>query len=163
VHGIVRDAASGAPIAGALLDVWQNGADQLYAAQYSNPDDGPDTNLRGAFTSRDDGSYAFVGVRPTDYTVPFDGPVGQMFAATGRHPWRPAHLHLVVSAPGYKTLTTHVFDSTSQYIDSDTVFAVKQSLLREFTEHAGGEADRPAQVGDGAWVDVDNDFALLPS
>ena len=162
VHGFVRDAVTQAPIGGATIDVWQNGADQLYAAQYADPDDGPASNLRGVFASREDGSYAFVGVRPTDYTVPFDGPVGQMFDATARHPWRPAHLHLIVAATGYKTLTTHFFDSTSRYIDSDTVFAVKPSLLREFTEHAAGEPTRPANVGDGAWAEVDNDIVLLP-
>jgi catechol 1,2-dioxygenase len=161
VHGTVRDAATGAPIAGALIDVWQNGADQLYAAQYRDPDDGPETNLRGVFTARDDGSYALIGVRPTDYTVPFDGPVGAMFAATTRHPWRPAHLHLMVSAVGYKTLTTHLFDSTSRYIDSDTVFAVKDSLLRTFIEHAAGEPDAPPNIGTGPWVELISDFLLV--
>jgi hydroxyquinol 1,2-dioxygenase len=162
VHGVVQDALTGVPIAGAVIDVWQNGADRLYAAQYQGPSDGPDTNLRGMFASRDDGSYAFVGVRPTDYTVPTDGPVGRMFEATSRHAWRPAHLHLVVSAPGYRTLTTHIFDSTSARIDSDTVFAVKRSLIREFVEHDGPEPGSPPNVGDGHWVDVTNDLALVP-
>jgi hydroxyquinol 1,2-dioxygenase len=163
VHGVVRDAATGAPIGGAVIDVWQNGADHLYAAQYQDPSDGPDSNLRGIFTSREDGRYAFVGVRPTDYTVPTDGPVGRMFEATSRHAWRPAHLHLVVSAPGYRTLTTHIFDSTSGHIDSDTVFAVKRSLIREFVEHDGPEPTGPSNVGDGQWVEVTNDVVLVPA
>ena len=162
VHGVVQDASTGESIAGAVIDVWQNGADQLYAAQYQDPSNGPDTNLRGMFMSRDDGSYSFIGVRPTDYTVPTDGPVGQMFQATSRHPWRPAHLHLVVSALGYRTLTTHIFDSTSGHIDSDTVFAVKRSLIREFREHDGAEPSGPANIGDGHWVDVTNDIVLVP-
>jgi hydroxyquinol 1,2-dioxygenase len=114
------------------------------------------------FTAREDGSYALVGVRPTDYTVPTDGPVGRMFDATTRHPWRPAHLHLVASAPGYRKLTTHIFDSTSEHIDSDTVFAVKPSLIRHLVEHPGGEADRPQNIGDGPWVETDYDILLVP-
>lgn len=162
VHGAVRDATNGRPIAGAVVDVWQNGEDQMYAAQYQGPEDGPETNLRGAFTSREDGSYALVGVRPTDYTVPTDGPVGRMFEATTRHPWRPAHLHLIVSADGYRKLTTHIFDSASAHIESDTVFAVKPSLIHHLVEHGAGEPDAPPNVGEGPWVEADCDIFLVP-
>jgi hydroxyquinol 1,2-dioxygenase len=158
VHGRVLDLA-GEPIAGAELDVWQNGANELYAVQDVEAEE---DHLRGRFLTRDDGSYAFVGVRPTPYAIPHDGPVGRMLAATGRHPWRPAHLHLIVRAPGYAAVTTHVFDATSPYLDSDAVFAVKPSLLRTFVERDPFDPARPAGV-DGPWCSVENDIVLAPA
>jgi hydroxyquinol 1,2-dioxygenase len=155
VYGRVLD-TEGNPIAGAELDVWQNADDQLYAAQDPSI---PENNLRGRFRTRDDGSYAFLAVRPTDYTVPDDGPVGKMLKAVNRHPWRPAHLHLIVSAPGYRTLVTHIFDPASDHLDSDTVFAVKSSLIRDFVERKPDDPERPAGV-DGPWVSVENDVVL---
>jgi catechol 1,2-dioxygenase len=127
----------GEPIAGAELDVWQNDADRLYAVQRA---EGDEDHLRGRFLTRDDGSYAFVGVRPVAYPIPADGPAGRMLDATGRHPWRPAHLHVTVIARGYERLTTHFFDAGTDYLDSDAVFAVKPSLVREFV---GSPADDP--------------------
>lgn len=157
VHGVVRD-LEGRPIAGAELDVWQNADDRLYAVQ--NPDV-PQGNLRGRFTTRDDGSYGFVAVRPTDYPIPTDGPVGDLLRATGRHAWRPAHLHLIVRAPGHRTLTTHVFDSQSEHLASDAVFAVKPSLIRTFVEHEASDPARPPGI-DGRWTSVENDVVLAP-
>ena len=84
-----------------------------------------------------------------------------MLAATGRHPWRPAHIHMIVRAPGYKTVTTHVFDAVSDYLDSDTVFAVKPSLLRTFVERSADDPERPATI-DGEWVSLENDIVLAP-
>ena len=158
VYGRVLD-TSGRPIAGAELDVWQNGDNRLYAVQ--DPD-APENHLRGVFSTRSDGSYAFVGVRPVPYTIPDDGPVGQMLHATGRHPWRPAHIHLIVSAPGYQTLTTHIFDAESAYLDSDAVFAVKPSLLRQFVARAPDDPQRPPSVPHAAWYSVENDLVLAP-
>jgi hydroxyquinol 1,2-dioxygenase len=155
VHGRVLD-VSGTPIAGAELDVWQNGADRLYAVQRP---EAPEDHLRGRYRTREDGSYGFLAVRPVPYPIPDDGPVGRMLAATGRHPWRPAHIHMIVRAPGYKTVTTHVFDAASAYLDSDTVFAVKPSLLRTFTERSADDPDRPAGV-QGEWVSVESDIVL---
>jgi hydroxyquinol 1,2-dioxygenase len=157
VYGRVLD-VSGSPIAGAELDVWQNGADMLYAVQKAEAEQ---DHLRGRYTTRSDGSYAFVAVRPVPYPIPDDGPVGQMLAATGRHPWRPAHIHMIVRAPGYKTVTTHVFDADSDYLESDTVFAVKPSLLRTFIERSPDDPERPAGV-DGPWVSLENDLVLVP-
>ena len=157
VSGVVRD-LDGRPIAGAELDVWQNAADRLYAVQ--NPDV-PQNNLRGRFRARDDGSYGFVAVRPTDYTIPTDGPVGDLLRATARHPWRPAHLHLIVRAPGYRTVTTHVFDSESEHLASDAVFAVKPSLVRTFVQRDEDDPARPAGIV-GPWTSVDNDLVLTP-
>jgi protocatechuate 3,4-dioxygenase beta subunit len=155
VHGTVR-AEDGEPIAGAELDVWQNGDNRLYAVQ---DDEAEEDHLRGRYTTRDDGSYAFLAVRPVPYTIPSDGPVGRMLAATGRHPWRPAHIHLIVRAPGFRTLTTHVFDAESDYLDSDAVFAVKPSLLRRFEPRAADNPERPAGVA-GEWFSVANDLVL---
>jgi hydroxyquinol 1,2-dioxygenase len=157
VHGVVRD-LEGRPIAGAELDVWQNADDRLYAVQ--NPEV-PQGNLRGRFTTRDDGSYGFAAVRPTDYPIPTDGPVGDLLRATGRQAWRPAHLHLIVRAPGYRTLTTHVFDSQSEHLASDAVFAVKPSLVRTFVEHEASDPARPPGI-DGPWTSVENDVVLAP-
>ena len=155
VHGYVR-AVNGEPIAGAELDVWQNGDDRLYAVQNPNA---PEHHLRGRFRTRDDGSYAFLAVRPVPYTIPDDGPVGRMLAATGRHPWRPAHIHMIVRAAGYRTVATHIFDAASEYLDSDAVFAVKPSLLRDFVPRSDDDPERPAQVT-GPWCSVENDLVL---
>ncbi|MFE7835864.1 intradiol ring-cleavage dioxygenase [Streptomyces sp. NPDC057474] len=155
VHGRVLD-TTGAPLAGAELDVWQNGDDRLYAVQDPGA---PEHHLRGRFRTRADGSYAFLAVRPTAYPIPDDGPVGRMLAATGRHPWRPAHIHIKVDAPGYEPLTTHIFDADSEYLDSDTVFAVKPSLIRTFVPRKPDAPERPAGV-DGEWFSVENDLVL---
>lgn len=157
VHGSVRS-LDGRPLPGAELDVWQNGDNELYAVQ--DPE-APENHLRGRFTARDDGSYGFVTVRPAPYPIPYDGPVGQMLSATGRHPWRPAHIHVIVRAPGHKSLTTHIFDSQSEHIDGDAVFAVKPSLLRELTAHPASDPHRPAGVT-GPWWSLTSDFVLAP-
>lgn len=158
VAGRVLDPA-GAPIAGAELDVWQNGDDRLYAVQDPGA---PEHHLRGRFRTREDGTYAFWAVRPTAYPIPDDGPVGRMLAATGRHPWRPAHIHIKAEAPGYQPLTTHIFDADSEYLDSDTVFAVKPSLIRTFVCRKADDPERPDGV-DGEWFSVENDLVLSPS
>jgi hydroxyquinol 1,2-dioxygenase len=158
VHGRVLD-LGGTPIAGAELDVWQNGADMLYAVQRP---EAPEEHLRGRYFSREDGSYAFLAVRPVPYPIPDDGPVGKMLDATGRHPWRPAHIHMIVRAPGYRTVTTHIFDAASEYLASDTVFAVKPSLVRTFQERPAYDAHRPPGV-EGGWVSLSTDIVLAPA
>jgi hydroxyquinol 1,2-dioxygenase len=157
VHGRVLD-LDGRPIAAAELDVWQNGDDRLYAVQRPET---PEDHLRGRFIARDDGGYAFLAVRPVPYPIPDDGPVGAMLQATGRHPWRPAHIHMIVRADGYRTLTTHVFDATSEYLDDDAVFAVKPTLLRRFVAHDPDDPRTPAGVQE-PWVSVQNDIVLAP-
>jgi catechol 1,2-dioxygenase len=148
----------GKPLAEAELDVWQNGDNRLYAMQDPTA---PEEHLRGRFHTRADGSYGFVAVRPVPYTIPDDGPVGRMLDATGRHPWRPAHIHMIVRAPGHRTLATHVFDASSAYLDADAVFAVKPSLLRTFVEREADDPQRPAGI-EGAWCSVENDIVLVP-
>ena len=155
MHGRVLD-TDGQPIAGAELDVWQNGEDRLYAVQDPSA---AEEHLRGRFHAREDGTYAFLAVRPVPYTIPDDGPVGGMLAATGRHPWRPAHIHLIARARGYRTLATHIFDSSSDYLESDAVFAVKPSLVREFVPHEAGEPGTPAGVT-RRWFSVHSDIVL---
>ena len=157
VHGHVRS-LDGRPLPGAELDVWQNGDNELYAVQ--DPE-APEDHLRGLFTTRDDGSYGFVTVRPTPYPIPYDGPVGQMLSATGRHPWRPAHIHMMVRAPGHRPVTTHLFDVTSEHIDGDAVFAVKPSLVRELVSHQDGDPGQPPGIT-GKWWSLASDFVLVP-
>jgi hydroxyquinol 1,2-dioxygenase len=157
VHGRVLS-VDGAPLADAELDIWQNGDNRMYAVQ--DPE-APEEHLRGRFRSRADGTYAFLAVRPSPYTIPDDGPVGGMLAAGGRHPWRPAHIHMIVRAPGFRTLTTHIFDAASDYLDSDAVFAVKPSLMREFVARPADDPERPAGV-EGEWYSVENDVVLVP-
>ena len=149
----------GNPVAGAVLDVWQNADDMRYAVQ--DPD-APPGHLRGVFRTGPDGGYAFVGVRPTDYPIPDDGPVGGLLAATGRHPWRPAHIHLIVRAPGYRSVATHIFDAESRYLDSDAVFAVKPGLVRTFERHEPGTGAPRGIPADAAWYSVRYDFLLEP-
>ena len=157
VHGRVLSTA-GEPIAGAELDVWQNGADRLYAVQRP---EAPEDHLRGRYRSRDDGSFAFIAVRPVAYPIPDDGPVGRMLAATGRHPWRPAHLHLIVRADGFRTVATHIFDAASEYLESDAVFAVKRSLVRSFVERSADDPERPPDL-EGPWASLELELVLAP-
>ena len=140
VSGRVLD-LEGAPIKGALLDVWQAQSSGLYDSQDENL---TDLHMRGKFRTDADGRYLIRTVLPVNYPIPSDGPVGRMLRATGRHPWRPAHIHFVVSADGYEPVTTHIFDRTDEYLDSDAVFAVKDSLICDFARNAraGGEAAR---------------------
>lgn len=155
VRGRVLD-QDGRAIAGAELDIWQNGDNRLYAVQDA---EAPEAHLRGRFYSREDGTYAFVGVRPVPYTIPHDGPVGLMLDATRRHPWRPAHIHMIVSAPGFQRLQTHIFDAESAYLDSDAVFAVKPSLVRHFEPRTPEDPETPPGVS-GPWCVVENDIVL---
>jgi protocatechuate 3,4-dioxygenase beta subunit len=140
VAGRVLD-LDGRPIAGALLDVWQAQTSGLYDSQDAGLDE---MHMRGKFRTDAEGRYLVRTVRPVHYPIPADGPVGAMLSATGGHPWRPAHIHFVVSAEGYEPVTTHIFDSADEYLASDAVFAVKESLICDFARHdnAEGEARR---------------------
>ena len=131
VSGRVTD-IDGEPLAGASLDVWQTNADGYYDVQ--QPDLQPAMNLRGRFVTDPDGRYAFRTVKPVSYPVPTDGPVGDILNCMGRHAWRPAHIHFIVTKPGYRRLVTHIFAHDDPYIDSDAVFGVKESLLVKFSE-----------------------------
>jgi hydroxyquinol 1,2-dioxygenase len=132
VTGTVCD-ASGRPVAGAKLDIWEGGADGLYDAQK-----GDEMNLRGVFHADARGRFSFRCVTPTFYPVPNDGPVGKMLVATGRHPMRPPHLHFWITAKGYKPLITHLFRKGGKYLDSDAVFGVKPDLIVDFKRGKDG-------------------------
>jgi protocatechuate 3,4-dioxygenase beta subunit len=155
VSGTVRN-ERGEPIEGAMLDIWQNSARGTYAVQDPTQ---PTANLRGRFLTGRDGRFWFWSVRPTDYPIPDDGPVGAMLRATNRHPWRAAHMHSIVSAPEYLPVVTHLFDDESQYLSSDTVFGVKASLICHYTPHAPDEPGAPAEC-DGRWYALEHDFVL---
>ncbi|WP_369394344.1 intradiol ring-cleavage dioxygenase [Streptomyces sp. CG1] len=122
----------GTPLAGAVLDVWQADAEGYYDVQ--QPDLQPAGNGRGLFTADAEGRFWFRTCVPAPYPIPTDGPVGALLRATGRHPYRPAHIHFIATADGHTPVTTHIFVAGSDYLDSDAVFAVKQSLVQEFTE-----------------------------
>lgn len=132
----------GEPIGGAVLEIWQTADNGLY----SNQDPAqPEYNLRARQVVGDDGRYAFTTVRPAPYTVPADGPVGDLLRATGREPWRPSHLHFIVQADGYRTLVTEVFPDDDLYLDSDAVFGVRSDLTMHYQEHHDHD-DAPADI-----------------
>ncbi len=135
LRGHVRS-TDGRPLAGAVVDVWQNAATGFYAVQ--QPDAQPSTNLRGRYRTDDDGRFEVRTVRPVPYPIPDDGPVGKLLGWTGRHPWRAAHIHVIAGADGHVPVTTHIFDRASDYLDSDTVFGVKGSLVRDFVAGPDG-------------------------
>jgi hydroxyquinol 1,2-dioxygenase len=120
----------GSPLAGALVDVWQADDHGFYDVQ--QPGTQPQGNGRGLFTCDEDGRFWFRTVTPSPYPIPTDGPVGRLLTATGRHPYRPAHIHFIVAADGHLPVTTHIFVAGSPYLDSDAVFAVKQRLITDF-------------------------------
>ncbi|MBO9452937.1 intradiol ring-cleavage dioxygenase [Tropicibacter sp. R16_0] len=120
----------GNPIQGATVDVWSDNADGYYDVQ--QPDIQPKFNNRGRFITEADGIYSFVGIKPVAYPIPDDGPVGKMLSALGRHPNRPAHLHFLITAPGYEKIVTHIFDGEDKWLSSDAVFGVKESLIAPF-------------------------------
>ena len=122
----------GTPLPGAVLDVWQANAEGYYDVQ--QPEVQPPGNGRGLFTADDEGRFWFRTCVPSPYPIPTDGPVGGLLKATGRHPYRPAHIHFIASADGHKPVTTHIFVAGSDHLDSDAVFAVKESLVQDFTE-----------------------------
>jgi catechol 1,2-dioxygenase len=122
----------GTPLPGALLDVWQADGNGFYDVQ--RPDVQPPGNGRGLFTADAEGRFWFRTCVPSPYPIPTDGPVGALLRATGRHPYRPAHVHFIATAAGHTPVTTHIFVAGSDYLDSDAVFAVKPSLVQEFAE-----------------------------
>lgn len=135
-EGCVTD-VHGAPVEGARLDVWSDNADGFYDVQ--QPDLQPKWNNRGIFTTGTDGRYHFYGIKPVSYPIPDDGPVGALLNALGRHPYRPAHMHYLVTAPGCQEVVTHTFVGDDKYIGDDAVFGVKRTLIAPFERVDNGE------------------------
>ncbi|MEW2806109.1 intradiol ring-cleavage dioxygenase [Streptomyces massasporeus] len=131
VSGRVRS-ADGTPLPGAVVDVWQADDKGFYDVQ--QPGVQPAGNGRGLFTADAEGRFWFRTCVPAAYPIPTDGPVGGLLRATGRHPYRPAHIHFIAAAEGHTPVTTHIFVAGGDYLDSDAVFAVKRSLVQDFAE-----------------------------
>jgi len=150
----------GTPIAQAKIDVWQANDEGFYDVQQKGLQ--PDFNLRGVFRTNEKGEYWFRGVKPRFYPIPDDGPVGKLIRALGRHPYRPAHLHYIIEAPGFQALTTHIFDPDDPYINSDAVFGVKASLMAKFAL-IEDPARQAANGFDKPYYEVAHDFVLAPA
>jgi len=146
------------PIANALLDVWETDENGLYEQQ--DPEQ-PDMNLRGKFRTDSEGRYTFMGIKPVSYAIPDDGPVGQLLRALGRHPFRPAHIHLLVSADGFVPVTTHLFVKGDKYLASDAVFGPKDSLIVDFIRHDSTEEAARYHVT-APFYTVEYTFVLKP-
>ncbi|MCB1337630.1 MAG: intradiol ring-cleavage dioxygenase [Maritimibacter sp.] len=129
----------GEPVVGAKVDVWSDNADGFYSVQQPGIQD--KWNNRGIFITGEDGAYEFIGIKPVSYPIPDDGPVGQMLAALGRHPNRPAHMHFLVTAPGFQKLVTHTFVGDDPWITSDAVFGVKSTLVAPFEHVRDGRTE----------------------
>lgn len=147
IRGTIRG-ADGSPVANAHIDVWQSDEDGLYDVQHAGIDH---AQARGILNSDAQGRYHFRSILAMPYAIPHDGPVGEMLELLGRHPWRPAHLHFLIKAEGYETLITHVFRSDDPYLDADSVFGVRQSLIADWK-----------QLPDGSYL-VEYDFVLNPA
>lgn len=158
VQGRVTD-DKGAAVANAKLDVWQTAGNGKYDVQ--DPDM-PEYNMRGVFYTDEDGNFAFVTEKPLSYSVPTDATVGQLLRASGRHAMRPAHVHFIVSADGYETLTTHVFADGDEYLNSDAVFATKSSLIGDFKPSQDQELARKFNLPE-SFSHLQFDIGLMPA
>lgn len=158
-RGMVRDTL-GKPLAGAIVDTWQADASGTYPIQEQAY--GQDKyDLRGKFVTNDKGEYWYTTVLPKPYTVPYDGPVGELLRGGDRHAWRAAHLHFIVRAPGYRPITTEIFFDNTEYLDNDAVFGVRNSLITRLTPVKSGEAfDMPLEKRPDAKFGFD--FVLAP-
>jgi hydroxyquinol 1,2-dioxygenase len=143
----------GRPLANALLDIWSGDGEGNYDMQIPGE---TQMKARGRIRTDAEGRYWFRSIKPTFYPVPTDGPVGVMLRKMGRHPFRPGHIHMIVSADGYAPVTTHLFVADSQYLDSDAVFGMKESLVAQFERHP------PDERLDMPYYTVKYDFRLRP-
>ena len=147
----------GEPVGGATVDVWQSDEEGLYDVQRAPGAAGVEAQARARLRSGPDGRFTFWSVLPEHYPIPHDGPVGALLDALGRHPWRPAHLHFLIDAPGYERLITHVFRSGDPYLDSDAVFGVRRSLVADWIRHD------PDETSAEPYYTLDYDFVLAPA
>jgi len=162
IEGFVKD-LDGNPVEGAVIELWQTAENGLY---YSQDGDQGDFNLTCSMKTGADGRYAMTTVKPAPYMVPDDGPVGELFRATGRTPWRPSHLHFIVQADGLQSLVTEVFANGDPYLDRDAVFGVREDLIMNYVESSDLDA-LPDDLESGRdatvpYYKVDFDFVLVP-
>lgn len=162
VRGRVTD-PQGRALAGVSIDVWQSDEDGFYDVQRPPTETGQhEHRARGRFVSDAEGRYHFRSILAQPYPIPHDGPVGQMLDALGRHPWRPAHLHFMLAAPGHERLITHVFRDQDPYLDSDAVFGVRSTLVSDWVQHAAGTAPDGSRL-DRPFYTLNYDFVLNPA
>ncbi len=157
ITGTVRS-LDGSPVAGAVLDVWQADAEGAYEAQLPDVDE---ARLRAKYHPRADGTYCVRTIAPKGYSIPMDGPVGDLIGRTEISHFRPAHVHFLLTADGYEPLITHLFEEGAEYLDSDVVFGTKQELVVAF------EPREPGPAPDGGtcavpWIEARYDFVLQP-
>jgi hydroxyquinol 1,2-dioxygenase len=157
ISGTVRDLA-GNPVGGAVLDIWQADTEGAYESQVPDVDE---ARLRAKYTTREDGSYCVRTIAPKGYTIPMDGPVGDLIARTAISHFRPAHVHFLINVPGYEPLITHLFREGAEYLDSDVVFGTKQELVVAFESRRPGETPDGGSI-DREWFDARYDFVLQP-
>ena len=157
ISGTVRD-LEGAPIADAILDLWQADDKGIYEVQLEAKD-GP--YLRGVYRTGPDGRYLIRTIAPLGYSIPMDGPVGELVGKTNLSHFRPAHIHFLLSAPGYQSVITHLFKRGTDYLDNDAVFAVKEELIADFVRHEPGMAPTGERVERPFWT-LEYDFTLAP-
>ena len=158
VHGTVRD-LDGNPVPGAVLDVWQADAEGAYESQVPDIDE---ARLRAKYTTREDGSYCLRTIAPKGYSIPMDGPVGELISRTAISHFRPAHVHFLLNVPGHEPLITHLFQEGAQYLDSDVVFGTKQELVVGYEHHEPGPTP-DGGTSEVPWVSATYDFVLQPA
>ncbi|UOZ04435.1 dioxygenase [Amycolatopsis sp. WQ 127309] len=149
----------GSPVGGAVLDVWQADEEGAYESQIPGIDE---ARLRAKYTTRADGSYCLRTIAPKGYSIPMDGPVGELIGGTDISHYRPAHVHFLINAAGYEPLITHLFQEGAEYLDSDVVFGTKQELVVAFEPREPGPTPDGGH-SDGPWIEARYDFVLQPA
>ena len=158
LSGTVRG-LDGKPVAGAVLDVWQADTEGAYESQLPDIDE---ARLRAKYTTREDGSYCVRTIAPKGYSIPMDGPVGDLVSRTSISHYRPAHVHFLINVPGYEPLITHLFQEGAEYLDSDVVFGTKQELVVRFEQREPGETPDGGTSAE-PWLEARYDFVLQPT
>ncbi|HVI12590.1 MAG TPA: dioxygenase [Pseudolabrys sp.] len=155
VNGLLKD-QNGKPISGAEVDVWHSSPEGFYEQQ--DPKQAP-MNLRGKFMTDNEGRFSFRSVKPAGYPIPVDGPVGDLVRATGRHNYRPAHLHFLIFKEGFKTLISQIYVNDDEKLNTDVQFGVTCALVGNYVRHNGAA---PANDVKGEWYSLDQTFVMEP-
>jgi len=162
MHGIIRDLSTQKPLPGVVFDIWQASSNGKY--DFQDPDNQTDNNLRGKFKTDENGEYRLYCLRPTAYSLPTDGPSFQLLNALDRHPMRPAHIHLMITHDDYKPVVTQIYPKDDPWLSTDTVFAVKDDLVVDFTPLEGVPSKMSEHKGPGgpATKELNLDIVLAP-